>query len=168
MIDAPPRGHRIALHRLPIAAACWLADLPTWITGDLLEGGWAAFRANVRRHLLRLRRRLAGDRKPDIARVLDPSRVTPEELLLRQRRMLAAQAYQPGPYPGRIIVLRARTQPLLRPRDDASLGWARLAQGGVVVRRIPGNHLTLMRAPHVATLGAVLRDCLAGCDQAGG
>jgi thioesterase domain-containing protein len=70
------------------------------------------------------------------------------------------RAYRSRPYPGRITVLRSSCQPLLRLRGDASLGWAALAEGGVEVRGIPGNHQSLMWAPQVAALGAVLCDVL--------
>jgi amino acid adenylation domain-containing protein len=155
LIDASPTGYRVGWRRAPMAAARWLANLPGWVREDLLVSGWAVAVANVKRHLRVLGRRAWGDRGPDIARVLDTRRLTADEFETHLRHFLAAEAYQPRPYPGEITVLSARTQPLMRFTSEDSLGWHALAHGGVVVRRVPGNHLSLMRSLSVA-LNALL------------
>ena len=71
----------------------------------------------------------------------------------------AEKAYRPEVYPGRVIVFRARAAGTLR-LEDHSAGWARLAAGGVEVREVAGEHLTIMQEPYVQTLAAELRDCL--------
>lgn len=43
---------------------------------------------------------------------------------------------------------------------DPSYGWATLSAGGCEVRPVPGTHETLIFAPHVETLGAILRASL--------
>ncbi len=43
---------------------------------------------------------------------------------------------------------------------DPSYGWAALSAGGCEVRPVPGTHESLIFAPHVETLGAVLRASL--------
>jgi amino acid adenylation domain-containing protein len=40
---------------------------------------------------------------------------------------------------------------------DATLGWAAVAERGVEVRTLPGDHHTLMRPPHVAVLAVAIR-----------
>ena len=44
--------------------------------------------------------------------------------------------------------------------SDASMGWRVLAAGGVEVHRIPGEHLELLRPPHVQVLAAKLNECI--------
>jgi amino acid adenylation domain-containing protein len=70
----------------------------------------------------------------------------------------AMQAYQPHPYAGRVMLFRAGDRPL----DAAgeTLGWEALAADGVSLRVIPGDHYTIVRQPHVATLANQLRACL--------
>jgi thioesterase domain-containing protein len=67
--------------------------------------------------------------------------------------------YLPCPYTGRITVFRAADQAHDRslPPD---LGWGALALGGVEVREVPGDHLTMIHDPHVAALAAEMRACL--------
>jgi hypothetical protein len=58
---------------------------------------------------------------------------------IRERVWSALRAYQPheaSSYPGRVMLIRARTQPL-RCRAETDLGWGRLAQGGVDLRIDP-------------------------------
>jgi thioesterase domain-containing protein len=66
----------------------------------------------------------------------------------------------PAVFDGKITVFRVRKQPYWRIRDD-QLGWGKWAQGGVEVHEVPGEHLTLLREPHVQVLAAKLQDCLA-------
>jgi thioesterase domain-containing protein/aryl carrier-like protein len=76
----------------------------------------------------------------------------------------AGRRYEPRAYAGRVALLRtARTPPAdAHGRDDGSWGWARLAQRGVDVREVPGGHIDVIRAPHVAVLAARLRGVLDG------
>ena len=73
-----------------------------------------------------------------------------------QREFDLLEAYRPRPWAGRITFLRAQTQPLLLLHDEDALGWTALAGGGIDVITIPGNHLTIMREPHVGQLAAEL------------
>lgn len=66
----------------------------------------------------------------------------------------ATFAYSPQPYPGPITVFRANDQPNYY---GADLGWGRLSQSGVNVCKMPGNHMTVMRKPHVAHLAELLK-----------
>jgi thioesterase domain-containing protein len=61
------------------------------------------------------------------------------------------QKYVPRCYPDRLLLFRAegRTSEY---GDDLTLGWSDIARGGVVVHQVPGNHLSIMRQPHVARL----------------
>jgi amino acid adenylation domain-containing protein len=63
----------------------------------------------------------------------------------------AVAAYRPQPYPGRLVLFRARWQPLFSPHDRL-LGWGKLARGGVTVHVVNGNHDTFLYAPNVQRL----------------
>ncbi|MBV6405294.1 MAG: amino acid adenylation domain-containing protein [Flavobacteriales bacterium] len=64
----------------------------------------------------------------------------------------AALAYVPRPYPGKVTVLKA--QDSWGPKE---MGWEKLAQGGLEVRLVPGDHYDLIKEPHVGTLANELR-----------
>ncbi|MEP7125270.1 MAG: thioesterase domain-containing protein, partial [Byssovorax sp.] len=76
--------------------------------------------------------------------------------LLHVRQTLA---YRPEAYPHGVTVFQATS---LGGKYDAdpSMGWRVLAAGGVEVHKIPGEHLELLRPPHVRVLAAKLNDCI--------
>jgi amino acid adenylation domain-containing protein len=55
------------------------------------------------------------------------------------------------PYPGKLNLYRATDVPDL-PEIDATLGWGTIAQGGVTVDFVPGDHVSMFKKPHVASL----------------
>ena len=65
----------------------------------------------------------------------------------------ALHAYPARPYGGSVLLLRAAEHD---PAGPDTLGWERLAGGGVELRVVPGSHFTLVREPHAAALAAVL------------
>jgi amino acid adenylation domain-containing protein/non-ribosomal peptide synthase protein (TIGR01720 family) len=73
--------------------------------------------------------------------------------------ILAAHAYAPRPYRGRVVLFRAMEggTPALAGDGDPTLGWAPLAGGGVEVEEVPGTHFNLTRSPHVQVLAGKLR-----------
>ncbi len=68
--------------------------------------------------------------------------------------------YVATPYAGRITLLRAESGILEMYDYDTTLGWGRIANQGVDVRIIPGNHTVMLRKPYVETLARQLRQCL--------
>lgn len=58
----------------------------------------------------------------------------------------ALRDYEPKPWPGKIVVLRGKDDP----RDLGA--WKRLAVGGFEVREFPGDHHSILREPHIASL----------------
>jgi thioesterase domain-containing protein len=60
----------------------------------------------------------------------------------------AVAAYRPQPYPGHLVLFRARWQPLFSPHDP-TMGWSGLALGGLSVHVVNGNHDTFLYAPNV-------------------
>ena len=76
-------------------------------------------------------------------------------------RWLSA-THEPAPYAGRVTLFRALEEPDEVGADfsDPFLGWGGVAGGGVDIRPVPGDHLTLLEPPHVAALARSLRECL--------
>jgi thioesterase domain-containing protein len=72
---------------------------------------------------------------------------------------LAARAYSPRPFPGRVVFLRSDwlADPLFY---GPGLLWRSLIAGGLEVRRVPGDHMTMFEEPHAGMLAAELKACL--------
>ena len=70
----------------------------------------------------------------------------------------ATLKYVARPYPSAIALFR--TSESQKKSDDSTLGWNQLAISGVQVNSIPGNHLTMLRKPHVQVLAERLRKSL--------
>jgi len=99
----------------------------------------------------------------------DPAARTdlPEEGLTELRKLWstfssllrASRAYEPGTYVGALTLLRAAGEmtPEPAPRD---LGWGRVASGGVEVIEVPGDHFSLLSAPHVDQVATQLQALL--------
>ncbi|QSJ15009.1 amino acid adenylation domain-containing protein [Nostoc sp. UHCC 0702] len=64
--------------------------------------------------------------------------------------------YVPQPYPQRINLFRTKVQSSIT-KEDLSMGWDQLAVGGTEIHHIPGNHLTMLRKPHIQVLAAQLK-----------
>jgi aspartate racemase len=68
--------------------------------------------------------------------------------------------YTPGIFPGRLTLFRACEVPEVFDFGDPYLGWGGRAAGGVDVRPVHGNHLTLFEEPHVRELARALKASL--------
>ena len=44
--------------------------------------------------------------------------------------------------------------------EDPTWGWGEISAKPVTINKIPGNHFTMMREPHVRVLAQTLRTCL--------
>jgi thioesterase domain-containing protein len=71
---------------------------------------------------------------------------------------LAARNYVPRIYPGRVALFWASGD--LTTSFDLLDGWRTLAAGGVDVHEISGNHINIIKDPHVRELAEELRGCL--------
>ncbi len=71
-----------------------------------------------------------------------------------QRRAL--HLYQPGPYSGRVLFLRAAEG--VEGHPEAT--WKKLARGGFEIHRVPGGHRSMLLPPHVAATGRLLTAAL--------
>jgi thioesterase domain-containing protein len=71
----------------------------------------------------------------------------------------AADIYHPQPYQGKVTLFRATQQPKgIYP--DPTLGWEKLALGGLEIYDIPGHHGAIVREPRVRFLAQKLTECL--------
>jgi len=71
----------------------------------------------------------------------------------------AKNMYVPQPYPGKVTLFRAKRGHILN-SSDATLGWKRIALGGIEVRDIAGEHNVIVDHPYVQTLARELGDCM--------
>jgi thioesterase domain-containing protein len=71
----------------------------------------------------------------------------------------AALNYVPQIYPNSITLLRTSNQSNIA-HQDPTLGWSNLVAGKVEVHWVPGNHLTMLKNPHVQVLSEQLRACI--------
>lgn len=78
---------------------------------------------------------------------------------------LAAGRYVPQPYDGSVTLFWASRDP--RASDDSVKGWRALANGGIEVSEIPGNHLDIIKEPYVGELARKLSECLARAQFSG-
>jgi len=100
----------------------------------------------------------------DLEEFIEPTLFPEDELELWKLHLQAELNYRPKPYPGNIILLRTRGEPIFC-SFDPKLGWGPLVAGGVAVKMIPGAHERIFDMPHVVPLGQTLRSCLSGVTQ---
>jgi thioesterase domain-containing protein len=82
-----------------------------------------------------------------------------------QANMKATLEHRPQPYSGKVTLLRAAQQQKIHEvSDDPYLGWRSLAQGGVEVHHVPGDHAHMVHEPNVAALAETLKTCLSHVD----
>jgi amino acid adenylation domain-containing protein/FkbM family methyltransferase len=80
---------------------------------------------------------------------------------ITKNNMAALRNYVPQAYTGRVTLFRA-SEDLAKQERDESLGWEKLAMGGVEIIPVPGSHNTMILKPNVETLAERLRECLKG------
>jgi thioesterase domain-containing protein len=64
--------------------------------------------------------------------------------------------YVPRRYSGRLMLLWC-SEVATRCYRDRRLAWSELADSGLEVHTIPGNHLTMVEAPHVSVMAETLK-----------
>jgi amino acid adenylation domain-containing protein len=141
----------------------FIANLLPWLRYDILQAGWPALRARIRRKMAGARHRLARPGAKTSAqlaeRALDEM-FDPDDLPESHRRLTidhldAFYRYRPAAYDGRVFLFWARCRPLFHSLSP-DLGWREYAKGGfdrVVVRC---NHDNILSAPHVQVVAAAL------------
>jgi len=72
------------------------------------------------------------------------------------------QRYIPKKYNGTITLFNAGSfEGDAASASDPTMGWHELTSGEVVVRKIPGNHMAVLRKPYVEPFANIVKDCLA-------
>lgn len=67
--------------------------------------------------------------------------------------------YVPQVYPKQIHFFRTKVQSTIAEKEP-SLGWNQLAAEGTEIHHIPGNHLTMLKKPHIQVLAEQLKACI--------
>lgn len=137
-------------------------NLPHWFLhhvarrppGELRE----ATRRNAAKFVKRVKRTLGGEAVPspeayeaELADVLDISQMPETHRKVGAALYEALSNYTPHTYPGRLMLIRTRAQPLFS-GFGADKGWKRLAAEGVEIKIVPGNHRNVYEEPNAATL----------------
>lgn len=145
-------------------ARSFLRNLPFWFQ-DYLQLGVSGMllRIGQKIRLARKQRIRLMDREVeiDIRDFVedDVSQIPEVQIRIMESQIRALWRYSPSPYDGRVTLLRARGQSLLR-SPDFERGWGQLAKNGVDVRIIAGSHRTILEQPHVQTLSEQLGQCI--------
>jgi thioesterase domain-containing protein len=95
---------------------------------------------------------------------VDPTTIV-RSIEARARPLYEAwRAYEPGPYPGRLLLIRAEVRDYMPGvvADDRSMGWSRLiAQGVEIVSLNEARHEDMLDARHAPALAALLDAAMA-------
>lgn len=78
-----------------------------------------------------------------------------------QANLMALMSYNPQRYSGRVTLFKARPS-ISEQEPDSTLGWSRLAAGGVEVHEMETNHYSIIAEPCVRSLAARLNEKLGG------
>ena len=147
-----------------IDAVRWLRNLPLWLwydgTQTSLSGNVDRLRRGWRIFSRRAARGTSGPKQ-----VEDTMNIAgmPESIQrIYQLDFAAFKAYRPRPYDGPITLFRSLGQPIFG-RHDPDLGWRHATTGDVTIRRIPGNHLSILLEPEV---GRLAKEVLAALEKA--
>lgn len=74
--------------------------------------------------------------------------------------------YDPGFYGGRVYLFRAERQLTLHRELDYDLGWTpRTGVGQLRIITVPGDHFSLLKPPHVASLSSKIKQTLDQADR---
>jgi thioesterase domain-containing protein len=73
-------------------------------------------------------------------------------------------SYEPKPLRTRIVLFWA-SDCAFRAADDTRLVWSEVAELGLEVRHVAGNHLSMLKPPHAEMLAREIKKCLAAIDS---
>jgi thioesterase domain-containing protein/acyl carrier protein len=147
---------------LSFQSAWWfLQNLPFWLTDKVVRNSWRKCCIDVWRRMKFAKRAdgRASTYASTVQSVVD-TRGLPEAHVRRMQIAYdAVQRYAALPYAGDVVVIRARTSPLLDSlRPD--LGWKEIATGRVRVLRVPGNHSSMLEKRHAERLTRCIRESI--------
>lgn len=123
----------------------------------LLERYWSALRTKKPREILARLLRWAGDNEAGPAGMNRGNR-TNHGMTSGQmwQRYFPDKHFVPPQVSSRIVVFRVAKQPFFR-KPDPSLGWSRWSSQPVDATTVAGDHYTVLREPHVASLADAVR-----------
>ena len=158
----------------PLYAGRLMWNLPRWIRGKGAVGqGWSArvfaqrlfstlsFQLQVKGPRLRNEQTLEGDA---VQTIVDAAGWSGNQKSFIRALYDASRAYVPAPYPGRVLVYEAKTQPLNHLRQIGA-AWTAIA-ASVEIVPLKTNHLAMFEEPCVQTLADDLRVRLGALRQA--
>jgi amino acid adenylation domain-containing protein len=138
-------------------------DTYYWLLDDFLKRSAALKSSWLKRHTRALLKRSLGPLARRMgSESLDlrfhdefqvPSILTPAQYAVWEANFRASARYQPRPYPGRITLFRNRSQPWSVPHTP-DLGWATLAEGGVEVVPVVGDHGRVCTGANAKTIAS--------------
>ncbi len=175
VFDGPAPGSDYTRVRLDALLLRDLArNLPSWLAEGVHLGSseWVELlrlKARVAQGRLRSKRWPGGERRDggvrESVKALGDLLGLPERSrLIAEAHDRALRAYVPAAYPGRLVLFRARMQPLVC-SHALDMGWSALARGGVEVRAVPGNHLAMLQEPRIRAFATQLRSALDRAQQ---
>jgi thioesterase domain-containing protein/acyl carrier protein len=139
----------------------FLENLPFWIADKAFRSSWPdlliAFRRKWQSAVQGIRP--STDNILSVEDVVDTTGMPDLHVQRMQIAYAALQRYAARPYAGDVVVIRARASSLfdsLRP----DLGWNKIAVGRVRVRRVPGNHSTMLDRQHAKRLTRCIRESI--------
>jgi amino acid adenylation domain-containing protein len=136
------------------------AELLAWFTADF--AGIAGSDPPAM-DLAALRQLPAGQQVDATLAALESAGLTSAELRAELRNRIrvflgnsrAYLAYQPAPYDGRLVLLRAADEP-----DEDAERWRVLAPESFEHYVVPGNHYTMIAPPHLSAVAQAVQRCL--------
>lgn len=78
---------------------------------------------------------------------------------IKDKHLYAFRNYKMEPFNGKVYLFKAKTC-VHYVYDTEFLGWKKYALGGVELYDVPGDHLTMIRPPHVEVFASILSDSL--------
>jgi aspartate racemase len=141
MIDAPMPGKMALLHERNFAVHYFDRYL-----GEFLLSPFGAVKRWARETL----RRFASRREKSTS-----SRAVKQ---IAKISMGAARKYRPQLYPNKLTLFMCSDAPM-RAYEDRRLAWDEVAQGGLEVHIVPGDHATMEQEPNVQVLARHFQKC---------
>lgn len=137
-----------------------IGNLPSWLSEEFRQFSIRGIADKIGRKIRRIFRYLVsgGNASLKMDDFLDLSKLPSKNRELLQTTLDAFFNYQPNHYSGKVTLFRANTRRLVGDHSF-DLGWGQFADV-VEIRRIKGNHETILRPPHVSELTRQLGELL--------
>jgi thioesterase domain-containing protein/acyl carrier protein len=162
---APRRGsRRERIWSSPGLIRQYIRNLPYWWKDFVtlgLRGMWARTGRVMRMARRRLLRRMGREIPVNLRSIIDEDTAHIPEIhrRLMEIHVRAMMDYAPAPYAGQVHLFRVAGRSLTRTPDPWN-GWGALAEGGVTVHIVAGQHNNILEPPHVDSLAAALQEVL--------